>query len=486
MEIKLPVSELKSVLPVLAKVLHRHASLPVLQHVHVSRSAAGVVQLQVTDLDTFAACRLNLPQPGEPFAVLLPFERLLKTVKGCSPTDTLTLLGDDHSLTLRHSLAGRPVDQPLIPLSLFEWPLEPKVEASPVTLDEAIKEGILRAFACCSEDSTRAAIMGAWLDASDPQAHYVMGTDGRHLFSANSFRLDLKEPVFIPQHAFLERPEVRNDGPWSLALEPGENQGGWLQLRSHRWTFTTRPGGHSMPNWRTVVPEARSTTVVFGEKATAFLLDVLPKLPGKDDPHQPIRLDVVDHSLLVTAGDQATPQGTTFPVEDAVVTGDNLTITVDRTHALKALKWGLTELSLSDGLSPLVFSAPGRRLVAMPRRTELTTPVSGPEPAVTPEPNTNDDPTMPTNTQATAEETPEPTPVNRLAAVPEVTPPTARPTIRLVIEQIDGIRDSLRSTIRQFGEVVDALRVVEKDRRATDKEVELIREKLRALQGVSF
>jgi len=491
MEIKLPVSELKSVLPVLAKVLNRHSSLPVLQHVHIQRSAEGVVKLQVTNLDTFAACRLATVQPGEPVAVLIPFERLAKTVKGCSPTDTLTLLGNDLSLTLRHSLAGRPVDQPLFPLSLFEWPIEPKIEAPAVMLDESIKEGILRAFACCSGDSTRAAIMGAWLDASDPNAHYVMGTDGKHLFSANSFKLDLKEAVFLPHHAFLERPEVRNDGPWTLALQPGDKDNGWLQLRSNRWTFTVKRQDHSMPNWRLVVPDLRTATVVFGEKATAFLLDVLPKLPGKDDPHQPIRLDLVDQSLLVTAGDESTPQGTTFPVEDTVVTGDNVTITVNRTHALKALKWGLTELSLSDGLSPLVFSAPGRRLVAMPRRTEINEPVSGPDTQVTPEPIPEpvNESTMPTNTQPTAEETPEPQPINRLATVPQAPAPPEppiKPTIRSVIEQIDGIRDSLRSTIRQFGDVVDALRVVEKDRKTADKEVELVRERLRALQSVSL
>jgi hypothetical protein len=433
--------------------------------------------------------------------VLVPFERLAKTVKGCSPTDTLTLLGDDQNLTLRHSLAGRPVDQPLIPLSLFEWPIEPRIEAPAVALDESIKEGILRAFACCSRETTRAAIMGAWLDASDPKAHYVMGTDGRHLFSANSFRLDLKEPVFIPHHAFLERSEVRNDGPWSLALQPGEREGdaGWLQIRSQRWTFTVKLQDHSMPNWKLVVPESRTTTVVFGDKATALLLDVLPKLPGKDDPSQPIRLDIVDKRLLVTAGDKSTPQGTTLPVEDTVVTGENLTITVDRNFALKALKWGLTEMALIDALSPLVFSAPGRRLVAMPMRTEGLSPVSVPDPVEsTAEPTTPQEPvtepvhktTMPTKTQEIAEETPEPQPVNRLAASPEApttTPePPIKPTIRTVIEQIDSIRDALRSTVRQFGEVVDALRIVEKDRKTTDKEVELVREKLRALQGVSF
>jgi DNA polymerase III sliding clamp (beta) subunit (PCNA family) len=82
MEIKLPVSELKSVLPALAKVLNRNSSLPVLQHIHIQRSAEGVVKLQVTDLDTFAACQLTTIQPGEPFAVLVPFERLAQDRQG--------------------------------------------------------------------------------------------------------------------------------------------------------------------------------------------------------------------------------------------------------------------------------------------------------------------------------------------------------------------------------------------------------------------
>ena len=91
---------------------------------------------------------------------------------------------------------------------------------------------------------------------------------------------------------------------------------------------------------------------------------------------------------------------------------------------------------------------------------------------------------MPKNT----EETPtEPQPVNRLATLPETTTtPPAKPTIRSVIEQIDSIRDTLKATLRQFGDVVDALRVVEKDRKTSNREVEVVREKLRALQGVSF
>jgi len=493
MEIKLPVSELKSVLPVLSKVVPRHSTLPVLRMLRVTRYESGIIQLQATDIDTFASVMLE-GLPGEPVDLLLAFDTLARTTKGCSPTDHLTLIRTDAGISLRHQIAGRPVERVVETLDIEEWPAVPDIREAAIALDESIKEGIQRAFACCSSETTRAAIMGAWLDASDPKAHYVMGTDGRHLFSANSFKLDLKDPVFIPHHAFLERPEVRNDGPWSLTIQPAEHEGGtgWLQIKSRRWAFTTRQQDHSMPNWRLVVPDTHTTTVHFGAKATALLLDVLPKLPGKDDPSQPIRLDIVDKRLLVTAGDKSTPQGTTLPVDDAVVTGDNLTISVDRNFALKALKWGLTEMALIDALSPLVFSAPGRRLVAMPMRTEGLSPVSIPDPVESTPPNqptTQEEPitesTMPTNT----EETTEPQPVNRLAAMPEAPtspePPT-KPTIRSVIEQIDGIRDSLRSNVRQFGAVVDALRVVEKDRKIADKEVELVREKLRALKGVSL
>jgi hypothetical protein len=501
MEIKLPVSELKSVLPALAKIVPRNSSLPACRMLRVTRYESSTIQLQTADIDTFASFTLE-GQPGEPVDLLVAFDTLARTAKGCSPTDHLTLIQTDTGVSLRHQIAGRPVERVIESLvNIEEWPAVPDIREEVVPLDESVKEGILRAFACCSSETTRAAIMGAWLDASDPKAHYVMGTDGRHLFSANSFRLDLKGPVFIPHHAFLERAEVRNDGPWSLALQPGVREGdaGWLQIRSHRWTFTAKLQDHSMPNWRLVVPETRATTVVFGDKATALLLDVLPKLPGADEPHQPIRLDIVDKRLLVTAGDKSTPQGTTLPVEDAVVTGDNLTITVDRTFPQKALKWGLTEMALIDALSPLVFSAPGRRLVAMPMRTEGLSPVGVPDPVEPPaEPTTPQEPvtepinqpvhetTMPTNIQESPEETPEPQPVNRLATAPEPAARTIKPTIRSVIEQIDGIRDALRSTVRQFGDVVDALRVVEKDRKTTDKEVELVREKLRALQAVSF
>jgi len=44
----------------------------------------------------------------------------------------------------------------------------------------------------------------------------------------------------------------------------------------------------------------------------------------------------------------------------------------------------------------------------------------------------------------------------------------------------------LKGAVRQFGEVTDALRQVEKEKKANDKEVGQVREKLRAIQSVTL
>ena len=61
-----------------------------------------------------------------------------------------------------------------------------------------------------------------------------------------------------------------------------------------------------------------------------------------------------------------------------------------------------------------------------------------------------------------------------------------RSSVRLVIDQIDALKESLKAVVRQFGEVTDALRQVEKEKKANDKEVDQVREKLRAIQSVTL
>ncbi len=60
-----------------------------------------------------------------------------------------------------------------------------------LTLPEPVVTSLLRAFACASQDPTRAVLRSACLDTSGvgDKAHRIVGTNGRHLFSSNSMHL---------------------------------------------------------------------------------------------------------------------------------------------------------------------------------------------------------------------------------------------------------------------------------------------------------
>ena len=91
---------------------------------------------------------------------------------------------------------------------------------------------------------------------------------------------------------------------------------------------------------------------------------------------------------------------------------------------------------------------------------------------------------MPQNTTS-----PEPGPETPAHANPTqiVSPVTTTPsTIKSLVEQVDGIKDSLRAVIREVSTMVDTFKAAEKEKRATEKEIEIVRAKLRQIQSVSL
>ncbi len=148
MEITLPVSELKSALPGFAKVVNKSSMIPALHSLRVTRSKNGTVQLQATDLDGFAAYQLKDTQPGETAELLVPFEPLTKTVKGCATTDQIVLAHQEGRLVLRYPLAGRHVEQPLNAADPGDFPSAPTIETASIPVDEHFKEALHNAFEC--------------------------------------------------------------------------------------------------------------------------------------------------------------------------------------------------------------------------------------------------------------------------------------------------------------------------------------------------
>src|SRR5579859_5880924 len=214
-EIEIPVAELKAILPGLGKIISRSTTLPVLACIKVSLDQAGkAISIQAHNLDEVATVSLPNAGGGEPGELLVQFETLSKIIKSCPPEQSVRFVGNKTETKLGYAVASNHVERAFSHIPVNEWPPVKAIPQESVPLDDAFKQALKEALDCASEDSSRYVLNGACLDVRDKTAHYVIGTDGRHLYSANSFRFNLPESLIIPTRKFLIWPGFMNDGVW--------------------------------------------------------------------------------------------------------------------------------------------------------------------------------------------------------------------------------------------------------------------------------
>ncbi len=148
--ITLPVSELKTALTGLSKVVNKSSTLPVLQSIRVCRDNSGSVSLQGTDLDAVATYTTN--QPGPACEFLVPLEALSKTVKSSRPKDSVLLVQDQDTIKLRTYIGDNAVDQKLDSLDIKDWPTLPVVTSAPIKVNGEFHTALKQAFECASEE----------------------------------------------------------------------------------------------------------------------------------------------------------------------------------------------------------------------------------------------------------------------------------------------------------------------------------------------
>jgi DNA polymerase III sliding clamp (beta) subunit (PCNA family) len=523
-EIVIPVCDLKAALPGLSKIVGKSRTLPVLQSVRVSRDAEGNVSLMGTDLDAFATYTVKEAQSGPAVDMLVPLEQLTKTVKGMKAEGTITLIPDGkEKVKLWYSIAGNQVRQSVNALRPDEFPPVPKVNQPSIPLEPGFGLALRQALECCSEDSTRAILKGACLDVRESKLHYVVASNGRCLYSANSFCFDVKKSVIIPDSKFLEWPDLMDDEETaSLSVEPGqeaqpakdgkpatEATPGWVKFQCGPWTFITKEIFGEFPNWKQAVPvtDARWTHVSLSEQAIKQLLLVTPNLPGDDGLNHPVRLRITNQYLNLEGRNSDDEDWTSISV-DAVIKGKPITVALNRRYLLNALRFGLNQVEIEDPLSPVVFSNGGKKMVIMPVNLEgpkvaATTPAaasSGATAAATP----------PAEQTASQEQPGAPT-EERTAAMPRTaratTPEpmtTFQPvethasnngngngngngsTVKSLVDHVEQIKENLKNVIRDLNGLIDTVKLADKERKSSEKEIESIRTKLRQIQSVAI
>ena len=478
-EITLPVPELKQALPGLNKLVGRRTTLPVLGCVKVSRQANGLVTLQATDLDAQATYTLDHTQSGEPVEILVPLEQLNQAFK-CSTgaKQDLALVCEGKTTQLRYFIGGSPVQQPVNTLPLKEWPASPEITVDSTPLQPGFGEALKQAMQCCSEDPSRHILRGACLDARDAKAHYIVGTNGRVLFAANSFTFPHKEALIIPDSKFINGSGLLDMEPCFLAVQTGKkpSEVKHICLRSKQWQFVTREIEGLYPNWKQSmpIPDNSWTRVQLLPPAIEQLLKVIPNLPGNDSNDNVIRLRMTGQVLWVEGRNKDDANWTKIAIPEVVITGKPKEIGLNRDYLLPALRFGLDELVIQAELAPMICCKNGKRLVIMPvnlNGPQRTEPTPAPAPATT----------TPPPPEAGAQ--PERNDMAKITIKPEAPKPESPPSL---MDQIETIKETLKNALHDLTGLVETVKLAEKNQRSTEKEVESARATLKKLQQVTI
>ena len=342
----------------LGKVIGPRPSLAILGNIKVELTADGWIALTSTDLDRFVTLRLEHPAAGPPATILLPYDQLAQVVKNCDRGETIEVEASPEASIIRFPLGNEFGESKPAFVVPDEFPVIPRLQAEDIPLPAALRESILEAMDCASVDATRYVLNGAFIDTRQPKAHYIVGTDGKHLYSANSFSLPLKRSLIIPSHKFLGWKEFNSDGEWQLKANDKH-----VQLSSRRWRFITKQIEGNYPDWRVTVPHpsVAKTHITIAPAKLDSLTRLIKRMPCHDaERHRTLGLEWKDGQFLLLGKDSHDEPWLRVPVPDVQGTGPDVTIFLDRLFLLKTPHYGLNTISLMDQIAPLRFHSKGR------------------------------------------------------------------------------------------------------------------------------
>lgn len=480
--IKLPVAELKPALLGLGKVLNKSTSLPVLSTIKVERTTEGWIALTATDLDSFVTVRLEQPDNGEPMSVLVPFIELAALTKACGKQDTISVspLPNDR-VALEYPIGSQNSVKRCDSIKVEVFPEIPRIMGDSIAVPDTVRAAFQEAWECASTDETRLVLNGAYLDVSDSKCHSIVGTDGRHLYSSNSFHLPLKSSVIIPTHRFLEWKEFNTDGEWRLKVckSESEKDSSLIQLSTRRWRFIRKQFDGQYPNWRQVIPKkAGETLIEIGHEVCESVIQTICRIPDHDQKDHKIGIAVEHGVLLLLAKASAEDdQYIHVPIPSAKTAGQDTRVCLNREFLTKALRFGLTSISIEDALSPLRFSNGGRQMIVMPLR---------PDPVTT----SNREETSPVESPV-ASEASNGLSAQQSASVANPTKPIAGATASTLtfdglITDIESLRESLIEKAAHLKTICSKLKTLQREQKASVREINTVRQTLRSLQSVKL
>ncbi len=404
-------------------------------------SDRGGITMAVVSADVMVA--LHLPGAATlktPF--LMPMDAL-ECVEGAGDTAVqCEASGRDH-VTLNWTDRGLPRSQRFsVPKSSpVELPLRPKtLMPVPVELLQALHE----AGRSTAREANRYALQRVQIRG---QAGEVIGTDSYFVYRREGFSLPFVQDLLVPAVPLFGLDE------WSQAsaIRVGRTDQHLVVVAEAVTVFLTIDSVGRFPDVASVVPKGPATaTLTLDPEDALFLLDALPTLPGHDEQHQSVTLDLSPGASGVVrakAGKAKSVVEVRLP-RSSVKSGP-LRIALDRRYLIRMLTLGCCKLRAFSDHRPLVATGPTITTVLMPVDADLIVPPTPHTRVLTPVPQST-----PTPSRSTPMKTPEPTSNGHDG---EALDPIA---------EADALRSALGEAHHRLSRLLTALRLKKKEQKA--------------------
>ena len=462
MQIALKRSELKEAIAGLSRVIARRASLPVLEHIRFSATGTKAVATG-TDLEqtlSYFFESATVERPGKPF--LANLEALKPLVKG-PDKDTITLEGNEQSLSLTNPVAGQPITVTLEAIPADEFPTSsPHTSVKPV--DGLFLVNLRKAFECVSVDDSRGVIKGVFLDVGDQGSH-IVGTDGRRLVAYNGIALPV-ESCIVPASKFLAWDKL--DGEIQIGTGKADDTT-WFALRTPRWSYQVRTLPGTFPNYRQILPTSQGRhALAVDEQDAKLLMQVLPRLACGNSKDPAITIQGENGRLVVLGASDAK-----IEMPGSGYTGKAAAITLNQEFFLEAVKAGFRKFSFDDEQSPIHADDNGGRFVLMPLRMDgpvktQTKEVSADVPQADTVPETR------TETEPKKED----------AVMPETNTTENTNPLDKVLAAFEATKAKINEAKHALGDIAEAIKQAVRDQRSQKSDLDAARATLAKLQAI--
>ncbi|MDB4759258.1 DNA polymerase III subunit beta [Akkermansiaceae bacterium] len=408
--------------------------------------------ITATDGSAFLSYQLGKATPdGRTY--LLSFDSLIHFAKGLPARQKILIEAQDGIANLTTE-NRKCVAKPLRPDDPFATPPKFVGKTQPVTPED--RSAILRALTCASTDDTRYILRGVFLEheGTTPQ---VVGTDGRCLYHEPLRSMEIPKPFILPASPLLSWKGFEHE--WQLKVSRSKKEPTMLQLTAGPWTFTTPAIDGNYPNWRQVVPEARTrpTRLTLGKDDIATLREMKGESIGF--------LSKPDEVRFVTFDKEAN-KWNTHQAKDSTCQG-NCQVFIDPKFLKRALDTEVHEACMAEELDPILFRGKGQLIVMPLRVTGPPIPDKDPKPKQKEPPK----PVAPPQPKPMQSNTP-----NQNKSTPS----------ELALESLKTLKTQLRESIGLVDQAMRNLRDAQANQRATQKDIKTIRGTLQSLKKVAF